>query len=65
MERHGFGDAFIDPAPRLQLAAHGRVTDIAGVLGEGMAYEGDRPAGLTIAEGGWDFGPTGSQGGQG
>ena len=43
-------EAFIDPAPRLQLAAHGRVTDIACVLGEGMADEGDRPAGLTIAE---------------
>ena len=50
LERHGFGKAFIDPAPCLQLAAHGRITDVAGVLGEVMADEVDRPAGLNIAE---------------
>jgi hypothetical protein len=47
---HSFGEAFIDPSPRLQLAAHGRVTDVACVLGEIRADEVDRPAVLNRAE---------------
>ena len=40
----------IDPAPRLQSTAYGRITDIARLLGEIMANEVDRPAILDIAE---------------
>jgi hypothetical protein len=50
IERHGCGEAFIDPAPRLQLAAHGRVADVAGVRDEIMAYEVDGPALLHRAD---------------
>jgi len=44
------GEAFIDPTTRLQLTAHGRVADVACVLGEIMAYAVDCPALLNIAE---------------
>jgi hypothetical protein len=50
IEGYGFGEAFIDPSTRLQLAAHGRVTDVAQVLYEIMTDEVDRPAVLNIAE---------------
>ena len=46
---HSWGEAFIDPATRLQLAAHGRVADVACVLGEIRAYEVDCPARLKRA----------------
>jgi hypothetical protein len=43
-------------ATRLQLAAHGRVTDVACVLCEIMAYEVDRPAVLNRAKVAWTLG---------
>ena len=53
---HRFGQAFLDPAPRLQLAAHGRITVVAGVLGEIMADEVHGPALLHRAEVAWTLG---------
>ena len=53
MPGDSFGEAFVDPAPRLQLAAHGRVTDVARGVREMMADEVDRPALLNIAQVTW------------
>ena len=53
---HRCGTAFLDPAPRLQLAAHGRITVVAGVLGEIMADEVHGPALLHRAEVAWTLG---------
>ena len=50
LEGHGGGKAFRDPAPCLQVAAHGRVTDVARCLREIMADEVHCPALLTGAE---------------
>lgn len=47
---YSFGEAFVDPVPCLQLAAHRRVTERLVVLGEIIAEEIDRPAGFNIPE---------------
>jgi hypothetical protein len=47
----GCGEAFLDPSPRLQLAAPGRVPDVVRVLGARRTEEVDRPAVRHITKG--------------